>query len=214
MPPRWSIVTRPSVPTPGRGEQAISLLFDIGQGAGLSGASGVQPFLPPLLAGALARGDIAVDFEGSGWQFLESPVFLLAVLALAVTWYVAERSGANRNALRIGALVLGAGLGAVLFAGSLAEGGGSAIPGIFAGVACAALAFVAADGLLRRAARRLDDDAAGFLRLYADGAALALAAIAIFVPPVAFLAIAAFALVLVRARAAGERKYAGLRILR
>lgn len=174
----------------------------------------MQPFLPPLLAGALARGDIAVDFEGSGWQFLESPGFLLAVLAVAVVWYVAERSGANRKALRVGALALGAGLGAVLFAGSLAEGGSSAIPGIFAGIACAALAFVAADGLLGRAARRLDDDAAGFLRLYADGAALALAAIAIFVPPVAFLALAAFALVLVRGRAAGERKYAGLRILR
>ncbi|MEX2025579.1 MAG: DUF4126 family protein [Thermoleophilaceae bacterium] len=186
----------------------------MGQGAGLSGASGVQPFLPPLLAGALARGDIAIDFEGSGWQFLESSGFLLAVLAVAVIWYVAERSGANRDVLRIGALVLGAGLGAVLFAGSLAEGGSSAIPGVVAGVACAAVAFLAADGLLRRAARRLDEDAAGFLRLYADGTALALAAIAIFVPPVAFLAIAAFALVLIRQRAAGDRKYAGLRILR
>lgn len=141
-------------------------------------------------------------------------MFLLVVLVLAVIWYGAERSGVNRRLLRVGALVLGAALGAVLFAGSLAEGGSSVVPGLVAGVACAALAFVAVDGLLARAARRLDEDAAGFLRLYADGTALALAAVAIFVPPVAFLAIAAFALVLIRGRAAADRKYAGLRILR
>src|SRR3712207_6918237 len=39
----------------------VSLATDIGQGAGLASASGVRPFLPPLLAGALARGDIGVD---------------------------------------------------------------------------------------------------------------------------------------------------------
>ena len=41
-----------------------------------------------------------------------------------------------------------------------------------------------------------------------------LAAVAIFLPPVSFLALIAFALVLVRGRAAADRKYAGLRILR
>src|SRR5687767_10761257 len=66
-----------SVPT------AISLFLDIGQGAGLSGATGVNPFLPPLIAGALARGDAGVDFEGTDYSFLEKPGFLAAVLALA-----------------------------------------------------------------------------------------------------------------------------------
>jgi hypothetical protein len=188
--------------------------MDIGQGAGLSGASGARPFLPPLLAGALARGDIGLDFEDSGWQFLESPGFLLAVVGLAAVWYVAERSGVNQRALRISALALGAVLGALLFAGSLAEGGNSAIPGIVAGALCAVLAFVAIDGLLGRAARRLDDDAVGLLNLYADAVAIVLAAIAIFLPPVAFLALAAFVVVLIKGRAAADRKYAGLRILR
>ena len=69
---------------------AISLYVDIGQGAGLAGATGVRPFLPTLLAGAMARGDLLIDFDGSGW-FLESPGFLLAVFALALLRFGAER---------------------------------------------------------------------------------------------------------------------------
>lgn len=188
--------------------------MDIGQGAGLSSATGARPFLPPLLAGALAREDLAIDFDDSGWQFLESPAFLLAIVGLAVAWYVAERSGVNQRVLRLTGLFLGVVLGALLFAGSLAQGDDSPLPGIIAGGLCATLAFLAIDGLLGRAARRLDDDAVGFLNLYADAVAIVLAAIAIFVPPVSFLALAAFLAVLLKSRAAGDRKYAGLRILR
>jgi LysM repeat protein len=62
----------------------MSLFMDIGQGAGLSGASGVRPFLPALLAGGLARGDTGLDFDGTSFSFLESPYFLLAVLVVGV----------------------------------------------------------------------------------------------------------------------------------
>lgn len=188
--------------------------MDIGTGAGLAAASGTRPFLPPLLAGALARGDIGIDFEGTGWAFLESPVFLFAILVLAVAWYIGERQGAPERAMRGFGLALSVALGALLFAGALAAGGHSAIPGLVAGAACALLAFAAVDALLGRTARRLDADAARFLVLYADAAALVLTALAIFVPPVSFLALIAFALVLLRGRAAADRKYAGLRILR
>ena len=41
----------------------MSLFLDIGKGAGLASASGVRPFLPPLLAGALARGNIGINFD-------------------------------------------------------------------------------------------------------------------------------------------------------
>jgi hypothetical protein len=178
-------------------------VLDIGQGAGLAGASGVRPFLPPLLAGALARGDIGLDFDGTGWHFLESPAFLLVVLVLAVAAYVAERAGVERRRLSLATTVLAAVLGALLFAGSLAEGGDlTPVVGLVAGVACVALARAGVGGLLDRAAGRLDQSA------------LVLAAIAIFVPPVSYLALVAFVVLLVRGRRDGDRKYAGLRILR
>jgi hypothetical protein len=188
--------------------------MDIGTGAGLAGSVGIRPFLPPLLTGALARGDMGIDFSGTDWSFLESPAFLFAILVLAVVWYIAERSGANQSLMARAGLLLSVTLGALLFAGALAAGGHAALPGLVAGVACAALAYLAVFSLLSRAARRLDDEAARFLTIYADAAALVLAAIAIFLPPVSFLALIAFALVLVRGRAAADRKYAGLRILR
>jgi len=192
----------------------MSLVLDIGQGAGLAGASGIRPFLPPLLAGALARGDVGIDFDRTDWRFLESPGFLLVVLGLAVLAYVAERSGANPRAVAVGGGALGVVLGALLFAGSLAAGDNAAPPGLVAGVACALLAYVAVGGLLERAARRLEEGPARLLLVYADLTALALTAVAIFVEPVAYLAIVAFAILLVRGRRQGERKYAGLRILR
>ena len=192
----------------------MSLVLDIGQGAGLAGASGIRPFLPPLLAGALARGDVGVDFDRTDWRFLESPGFLLAVLALTVLAYAAERSGANPRAVALGGGVAAVALGALLFAGSLAAGGSAAAPGLVAGAACALLAFVAVGGLLERAARRLEEGPARLLLVYADLTALVLTAVAIFVQPVAVLAIVAFAVLLVRGRRQGERKYAGLRILR
>ncbi len=127
---------------------------------------------------------------------------------------MAERSGANGRPVAIGLAVLAAVLGALLFAGSLAEGDGPPVVGLVAGVACALLAYAGVGGLLGRAARRLDDSAAGFLSAFADLAALVLAAISIFVPPVAFLALIAFVVLLVRGRGEADRKYAGLRILR
>ena len=165
----------------------------------------------------MARGDLAIDFDDSGWEFLESPGFLLAVFALAVLWYGAERSAPNddpRSPLRLAALGLGAVLGALLFAGSLAAGGREAWPGLVAGAACALLAWVSLGALFARAAKRLGSAGGGALGLYAEAAALALALVAILLPPAAFLALAGFLLLLVKGRDDGDRKYAGLRVLR
>lgn len=191
----------------------MSVFLDTTTGMGLAGATGVRPYLPPLLAGALARGDAGIDFDGTDWRFLESTGFLLGVLAVGLVAYLLERSDAGR-AVEIFSGVLGIVLGALLFAGALADGGTDAWIGLIAGPICALLGWQAVGGLVERARRRLEGGAAALMTAYADAAALLLAALAIFVPPVAILAIAAFVLLLVRGKEREGEKYAGLRILR
>jgi hypothetical protein len=199
----------------------MSLFLDIGTGAGLAGASGVRPYLPPLLAGGLARADAGIDFDGTDWSFLEAPGFLLAVLAVAVLAYGLERSAPNvpapndgRSGVEVFSGAVGVVLGALLFAGALADGGEQGWIGLVAGPICAAIAWFAVGGLLGRARRRLERGAAALVSVYADGVALLLAALAIFVPPASFLALAAFVALLFGGRRRGGEKYAGLRILR
>ena len=56
---------------------------------------GDPPYLPPLLAGGLARSDIGIDFDGTDLWWLESPAFLAGVVALGVIAFFVERSAAN-----------------------------------------------------------------------------------------------------------------------
>jgi Domain of unknown function (DUF4126) len=191
----------------------MSLFLDISTGAGLASSSGVRPYLPPLLAGALARGDIGIDFDGTDFSYLESPLFLAGVLAVGVIAFFVERSATNRTPQLLAGLI-GIAFGALLCAGSLADGGHAVWIGFLVGPACAALAWVAVGGLVERVRARLEPDQAALLTAYADAAALALAAIAIFVPPVALLAIPAFIVLLSGGRRREGEKYAGLRILR
>src|SRR3712207_8249276 len=78
----------------------MSVFLDTTTGIGLASATGVRPYLPPLLAGALARGDTGIDFDGTDWSFLESTWFLLLPVALGVVAYLAERSEANRRTVQ------------------------------------------------------------------------------------------------------------------
>jgi len=116
----------------------MSLILDIGQGAGLSGSSGVRPYLPPLLAGALARGNVGLDFSGTSYSFLESPWWLALMFALAVASYLLERrrpgAGTSRQ-VELGLGLLGLAFGALLFAGSLADGNYTSWPGLIGGAA-------------------------------------------------------------------------------
>ena len=213
--------------------------MDIGQGAGLSGASGVRPFLPALLAGALARENSGLDFSGTDFSFLESPAFLLAVLILAVGSYgfqrrresVAQTRPAGRpgdpraklagnraltEPYEIAMLLFGVVLGALLFAGSHADGGHDSLGGIIAGVACATLGYYALASLFARARRRVagSGGAVALLGLYADGIALVLAGLSILFPPIAYAALVVFLVLIARSRTESAQKYEGLRSLR
>ena len=203
----------------------MSLFLDIGTGAGLASATGIRPYLPPLLAGGLARGDIAIDFDGTDLWWLESPTFLAAVVALGVLAFFVERSESNRASPDIGGRagrrpaellsgLIGVALGTLLFAGALYDNGQPPWIGLVFGPLCVILAWVAVGGLVERVRARLEPDQAALVSAYADAAALLLAAIAIFVPPLAFLAIPGFVLLLLGGRRREGEKYAGLRILR
>ena len=196
----------------------MDVFLVITQGIGLAIACGVRPFLPALLAGALAGAGNGVDFGGTDYAFLERPVFLLlTVLALVATVVLERRrSGVGWETAPAAAAIAGVriGLGALELAGPLADEGEPPWPRLIAGAACAALAQSAARSVFRRTARRLDPDARGALSVYADGIALVLAALAILVPPVSLVALAFLAVLLVRGRRRDESKFAGLRVLR
>jgi hypothetical protein len=195
----------------------MSLFLDIGTGTGLASSTGVRPYLPPLLAGGLARGDIAIDFDGTDFSFLESTAFLAALVAVGVAAFLVERSTTSREGRGTAeflALLVGASLGALLFAGTLADNGHPVWIGLMLGPLCAVLGWVAVGGLVERVRGRLEPDQAALLTAYADAAALLLAAIAIFVPPLAFLALPGFVVLIVGGRRREGQKYAGLRILR
>jgi Domain of unknown function (DUF4126) len=195
----------------------MSAFLDISTGAGLASSTGIRPYLPPLLAGGLARGDVGIDFDGTDFSFLESPAFLGAVVAVGVVAFLLERSRATREGRGAAELLSGAigvVLGALLFAGALADGGEETWIGLVAGPLIAALGWLAIGGLVERVRGRLEPDQAALLTAYADAAALILAAIAIFVSPLALLAIPGFIVLLAGGRRREGQKYAGLRILR
>jgi len=196
----------------------VDLFLAITQGAGLAAAAGIRPFLPALLAGALASGDLGVDFGGTDYEFLEQAAFLLAVtLVLCGAVLLERRLGDDQvESGPWGAALAGIalGIGALLFAGSLADEGYASWPGLAGGVACAALAQASSRSLFRRTRARLDANARGALPAYANGVALVLAALSVLAPPISLLALAFLAWLLLGGRRREGEKYAGLRILR
>ena len=163
--------------------------------------------MPPILAGSLGHADLGVNFSGGDFAFLESYAFLAALVVLAIASHVREIP----PPLLAGLAIV---LGALLFAGSLTEGGRNGWVGLPLGAACAALAWYASVRFFARARARLGPEGGGFLDVYGDLVALSIAFVSIVIPPLAFGALAAFVFLLVRGRAAEDRKYEGLRILR
>jgi hypothetical protein len=192
----------------------LKLLLDILQGAGLSAAAGIRPFLPTLAAGGLATADLGIDFEGTQYEFLEELWFLM-LIAIALVFSVLMAKWIAENVTLSAALAgIGAGLGGVMFAGSLADHGYTAWPGLVGGLACAGLAQATARDLYARVSGRLDAGARAALPIYFDAAALVLAGLSVLAPPVSLLALGFLAWLLLGGKRREGEKYAGLRILR
>ncbi|MDX6671783.1 MAG: hypothetical protein QOI91_2146 [Solirubrobacteraceae bacterium] len=195
----------------------MDLFLVICMGIGLAAAAGIRPFLPAMLAGALASAGAGLDFDGTNFLFLQDPAWLIIVVAAlaAVVGYERRRPDAFDTGT-LGACLAGVsiGLGGLLFAASLDDLHYVWWPGLLGGIACAALANTVTRGFFARASSRLDPDSRSAMAVYKDGASLLVAALAIGLPPVSLLVLAALGWIWWRGRGRDDEKYAGLRILR
>jgi len=196
----------------------VHLVFDIFQGIGIAAAVGMRPFLPAIAVGALGAADAQIDFSHTSYSFLEQAPFLLVMLMGVVLLGVTERR-ATRELLQ-GRLVVAALaavsliIGALFFAGALAQYHHAVWPGFIGGVICAGVGLMATRPLLSRVRSRLDDEAAAMAPLFFESAALLAAVLTVLLPPVGVIVLALLLWLLVAGRGRTEQKYAGLRILR
>ena len=199
----------------------MHLVFDILTGIGVAAAVGIRPFLAALVVGILAAAHVEIHFNGTTYSFLQRWPFLLALAVLAfLATLIERRIGRDRGyrspetiALALCALALGA----LLFAGSLSARGTQhyvAWPGWIGGVLCAAVGLFATRPVFARARGRLDDQAAGAVTLYAEGAAVVFAALSVIAPPIGVIGLVALGWLWWAGRRREGQKYAGLRILR
>jgi hypothetical protein len=213
MPPR-RVATRDG----GHGTSQVHTLLDLLQAAGIGAAIGIRPFLPVLLVGALAAGDLGIDFDGTDFSFLEQAPFLLGVVVGMVLVDLVRRRAGGDERLEAGAGLMVLSVIAVVLAGlegggSLADRGNSVPAGIAIAVLAAALALVAVPPLFARVRTRLGADA-GLLPLYREAMALVAAGLSVLFPPLAILVIGGLVWLLAGGRRRQGEKYAGLRILR
>src|SRR3954469_22148984 len=103
----------------------METVLDILTGIGLALAAGIRPFLPGLAAGAFGAANLTIDFERSDLSFLESPAWLVAMAVLLVVFVLVRRQlGAEvveQGPGRIAFAAIAAAIGALLFAGALAD---------------------------------------------------------------------------------------------
>jgi hypothetical protein len=200
----------------------MTLVFDIFQGIGVAAAMGIRPFLPGLVTGALAAGDVELSFDHTHFHFLQQSPFLLVLVVLTILLSVIEgrfasgarsTSGAGR-ALTIVLALCALALGALFCGGAIARSHHSQWIGVAAGIVCAGIGVAAVQPLLVRVRARLDAEAGGVLPVLVEGAAALAALLSVVAPPVGVILVAALLWLLLAGRGRSEQKYAGLRILR
>jgi hypothetical protein len=199
----------------------VHLVFDILTGIGVAAAVGIRPFLAAVVVGILAAANVEIHFNGTTYSFLQRWPFLLALLVLALIAALIERRIGRDRGYRspevIALALCSLALGALLFAGSLSARGTehyAAWPGWIGGVLCAAVGLFATRPVFARARARLDAEAAAAVPLYAETAAVLLAALSVVAPPIGVIGLVALGWLWLAGRRREGQKYAGLRILR
>jgi hypothetical protein len=202
----------------------ISAFTDIGQGAGLATTSGARPFLAVIATGVLAHEDAGIDFTGTDWAWMESWIFIGILLALFIAFWVMDHAGKNER-IRPGGRAMEAGrpyqaacaiAGALLFAGSLANGGETGWPGLVAGAVVGLIGYLALGRLFMRANQRLfaAGDPGILLGIGRDVLTVVLTVAIVLADVIGYAVfVAAVVLILMARRREGE-KYEGLRVLR
>jgi hypothetical protein len=176
-----------------------------------------------IATGVLAHEDTGIDFTGTDWSWMESWVFIGILAALYVLFWVMDRKG-DSEVIRPGGRAMEEGpyryicaaAGALLFAGSLADGGHTAWPGLIAGAVIGFIGFLALGRLFGRATQRLiaAGDPGTVLGLGRDLLTVALCVLCVLVEPLGYVVLAAALVLMVTARRREGEKYEGLRVLR
>jgi hypothetical protein len=202
----------------------ISAFTDIGQGAGLATTSGARPFLAVIATGVLAHEDVGIDFTGTDWAWMESWIFIGILAALFIAFWVMDREGRSER-VRPGGRAMEAAApyqvscaiaGALLFAGSLADGGETSWPGLAAGAVVGLIGYLALGRLFMRANQRLlaAGDPGILLGIARDLLTIVLTVSIVLADVIGYVVfVAALVLILMARRREGE-KYEGLRVLR
>jgi hypothetical protein len=198
--------------------------MDIGQGAGLATTTGARPLLPVIVTGVMAHEDAGVNFTGTDWSWMESWVFIGILAAAFAAFWLLDRSGTNKLMRPKGRppeaeppyWILCAAAGALLFAGSLADGGETSWPGLLGGAIAGFVGYLALGRLFMRANQRLVSagDPGVVLGLGRDLLVIVLTVLVVLVDVVGYVVLIAAVVLLLSARRREGEKYEGLRVLR
>jgi hypothetical protein len=154
---------------------------------------------------------------------MESWVFIGILAALYAVFWFMDREGKS-EVIRPGGRPMEEGpyrfmcaiAGALLFAGTLADHGHKAWPGLIAGAVAGFIGYLALGRLFMRANQRLfaAGDNGTILGLGRDLLVIALAAVSVLLDPAGYAILLVAIVLILMARGRQDEKYEGLRILR
>jgi hypothetical protein len=171
----------------------------------------------------MAHEDAGVNFSGTDWSWMESWIWIGALIAIFVVFWLIDRPGnklvrpgGNVPEALPGYIFLCAASGALLFAGSLADGGERSWPGLVAGAVVGFIGYLAFARFFVRAKRRLDaaGDPGVLLGLGRDLLTIVVTVAIVLADVLGYVALLAAIVLMLTARRREGEKYEGLRILR